>query len=83
MAEGGYEFGYDERDLDYKIVHNEQEVDTSRPLKPRRCPVLTTRAKKFKCRQCKDEQSGLPDTSEETPLLHDDDNRPYLKVKKN
>ena len=77
MAEGGYEFGYEDPDLDDKIDHDddddddgEQEVDTARPFQPGAASTPYHGGEQHQMHTMHDEQSGLPDTSyDETPLI--------------
>jgi len=83
MAEGGSEFGYEDRGIDNRLDHDsdegEQEVDTTRPFQP---GAATTPyqpgdpyhgGEQTEMSTFPHEQSGLPDTSnqEETPLFGD------------
>ena len=74
MAEGG-DFAYEDGDLDHLIDHDddynddyEQEVDTTRPFYPGASSTPYYGAEQYEM-QPMHEQSGLPDTSYETPLL--------------
>ena len=72
MAEGG-DFGYEDDRLDYYIDHDdddEQEVDTTRPFHPEASSTPFYAVEQYEMQTMMNEQSGLPDTSnEETPLL--------------
>ena len=72
MAGGGREFSYEDRDLDKKLDHDdndEEEVNRTRPSQP---GVPYHRGEQIEMQTMQHEQSGLPDTSyEETPLLSD------------
>ena len=78
MAEGG-DFAYEDENLDHLIDHddvydddddydNEQEVDTTRPFYPGASSTPYYGAEQYEM-QPMHKQSGLPDTSYETPLL--------------
>ena len=76
MAEGGFDFGYDDPDLDNKLDHDDddddsdQKVDTTRPFQPTGASTPYHRGELHEMITMQQEQSGLPDTSyEETPLL--------------
>ena len=72
MAESR-DFGYDDERLDYNIDHDdddEQEVDTTRPFQPGAASTPYYGREQYEMQTMMNEQSGLPDTSnEETPLL--------------
>ena len=72
MAEGGFDFGYDDPDLDDKIDHDSdnEEVDTNRPFQSGAASTPYHGGEQHEMQTMQHEQSGLPDTSyEETPLL--------------
>ena len=74
MAEGGAEFGHDERE---PLVDNtddrgddEQEVDRTQPFQPGASSTPYNRGEQIEMQTMQHEQSGLP-SSEEIPLLGD------------
>ena len=74
MSEGGFDFGYDDPDLDHKLDNDDddsdQEVDTTRPFQPGAASTPYHGGEQHEMKTMQQEQSGLPDTSyEETPLL--------------
>ena len=72
MAEGGGNFAFDDKELDEKIDHDddEQEVSRTQPFKPVEASTPKHGAETIEMQTMQHEQSGLPDTSyEETPLL--------------
>ena len=77
MAEGGFEFGYEDPDLDDKLDHDDdddyesdQEVDTTRPFQPGEASTPYHGGEEHEMQTMQHEQSGLPETSyEETPLI--------------
>ena len=76
MAEGGYEFGYKDPNLDDKLDNDgddksDQEVDTTRPFQPGAASTPYHGGEQHEMQTY--EKSGLPDTSYdvETPLLSD------------
>ncbi|KAJ7390849.1 hypothetical protein OS493_022408 [Desmophyllum pertusum] len=77
MAEGGDEFGMDNRGLDHDIDHDddddEQEVDTTRPFQPGTASTPYHEGEQIPMQTFRHEQSGLPETSfdEQIPLLGD------------
>ena len=79
MAEGSFDFGYDDPDLDYKLDHDDddddddkQEVNTTRPFQPGAASTPYHSEEQHEMQTMQHEQSGLSDTSyEETPLLSD------------
>ena len=76
MAERGYEFGYEDPNLDNKLDHDdddEKEVDTTRPFQPGAASTPYYGGEQIEMQTRHREQSGLPDTSYdvETPLLTD------------
>ena len=67
MAEGGYEFGYPDPDLDHKPDHHddnddEQEVDTTRPFQPTEASTPYHRGEQHEMQTMQHEQSGIPVT---------------------
>ena len=81
MAEGGYDFGYEDPDLDDKLDNDddddddEKEVDTTRPFQPGAASTPYHSGEQIEMQTRHREKNGLPDTSYdetvETPLLSD------------
>ena len=78
MAEGGFEFGYDDPELDNNLDNDddddeeEEEVNRRQPYQPGAASSPYHGGETMEMETMHHEQSGLPDTSyEETPLLSD------------
>ena len=72
MAEGGGEFGYEDKVLDKKIANDDkqEEVNTTWAFDPNAASTPYNGRERIEMQTMQHEQSGLPDTSyEETPLL--------------
>ena len=98
MADGGRDFGYEDKSLGYKIDndgeydddYDQEEVNTTRRFQPGAAfdpSVASTPVEQYEMRKMMREQSGLPDTSyEETPLLgnflHSEDKQSWLEQAK-
>jgi len=78
MAEGGGDFGYDDKNLDYRIDHDdddddEEEVNTTQPFQPGTASTPYHGGEEMEMQTRQHEKSGGPATSydENIPLLGD------------